>query len=386
MGKWPKIRWIEQCMREGMQIESADIPIDEKVRLLDAISETGPQEDRDRILRQPEVDPPDGQDGRTRSEVPPQGGGYLRSPLHGEPGAATVPEMLPPPDPPKISSRTVPPPSGAMFSSNATPTCINPNRSPNGRASSRKPGNMACRRPRSALIHPSAPTGSGDMGRDYAMELFQKQWDLWNEAGIKVTGLQVSDPMGWNMPDQVQRFILAARERWPEIHNWGFHLHNTRGVALVSYYLILTTLGPEDTVTLDGSLGGLAGCPYCGNGRGATMVPTEDFFYMTQEMGIVDGELAGVDLKKLCDAVAVAEEVIGHPTWGHVSKSGPRPRGDELYAMDMPFIETLEQAQHFRKGPSVYQGCLSPWKEPIKSAQRDYAEWSYARFKTLKGK
>jgi hydroxymethylglutaryl-CoA lyase len=110
-------------------------------------------------------------------------------------------------------------------------------------------------------------------------------------------------------------------------------------------------------------------------------VPTEDFFYMTQEMGITEGELAGVDLNKLCHAVAVAEEVIGHPTWGHVSKSGPRPRGDSLYAMDMPFIETLEQAQHFGKGPSVYQGCMSPWTEPIKSAQRDYAEWTYGRFK-----
>ncbi|MFQ6077012.1 MAG: hypothetical protein ACE5Z5_12940 [Candidatus Bathyarchaeia archaeon] len=77
----------------------------------------------------------------------------------------------------------------------------------------------------------------------------------------------------------------------------------------------------------------------------------------------------------------MAEGVIGHPTWGHVSKAGPRPRGDRLFAMDMPFIETLEQARHFRKGPSVYEGCLSPWKEPIKSVQRDYAEWKYRRFK-----
>ena len=52
-----------------------------------------------------------------------------------------------------------------------------------------------------------------------------------------------------------------------------------------------------------------------------------------------------------------------------------------------PVVETREQAQHFRKGPSMYQhGCLSPWDEPIKSKQRDYAEWNYGRFKPPKGK
>ena len=41
MFKWPKIEYKEEAMREGMQIESKDIPVDDKVRLLDALSETG---------------------------------------------------------------------------------------------------------------------------------------------------------------------------------------------------------------------------------------------------------------------------------------------------------------------------------------------------------
>jgi hypothetical protein len=28
----------------------------------------------------------------------------------------------------------------------------------------------------------------------------------------------------------------------------------------------------------------------------------------------------------------------------------------------MPFVETLEEAAHFRKGPGVYAHQLSPWK------------------------
>ncbi|RZI83424.1 MAG: citramalate synthase, partial [Microbacterium sp.] len=37
----PTIVILEEAMREGMQIESADIPASEKVRLLDALSRTG---------------------------------------------------------------------------------------------------------------------------------------------------------------------------------------------------------------------------------------------------------------------------------------------------------------------------------------------------------
>ena len=41
MGKYPEIKFTDSTMREGLQIESPDIPVDDKVRLLDAISETG---------------------------------------------------------------------------------------------------------------------------------------------------------------------------------------------------------------------------------------------------------------------------------------------------------------------------------------------------------
>jgi hydroxymethylglutaryl-CoA lyase len=44
-----------------------------------------------------------------------------------------------------------------------------------------------------------------------------------------------------------------------------------------------------------------------------------------------------------------------------VSKAGPRPRGKAVYPANMPFVETLEEAAHFRKGPAAYAGQLSPW-------------------------
>jgi len=44
MSKYPKILYKEEGMREGMQIEDANIGVDDKVELLDALSETGLQQ------------------------------------------------------------------------------------------------------------------------------------------------------------------------------------------------------------------------------------------------------------------------------------------------------------------------------------------------------
>ena len=41
MNKWPKVTYKEEGMREGMQIEDAEISVDDKVMLLDALSGTG---------------------------------------------------------------------------------------------------------------------------------------------------------------------------------------------------------------------------------------------------------------------------------------------------------------------------------------------------------
>jgi hydroxymethylglutaryl-CoA lyase len=161
--------------------------------------------------------------------------------------------------------------------------------------------------------------------------------------------------MGWNLPHLVRETIEAIRERWPEIEDFHMHLHNQRGQTLASYYEALM-LGARE---FDTCIGGMGGCPYCGNGRSAGHVPTEDFVDLCHEMGIE----TGYDLDKLIEAAAVAEEVVGHPLWGHVSKSGPRPRGENLYPRDMPFVETLEEAAHFRNGAAVYEGQISPWRE-----------------------
>ena len=41
MPSYPKVTYKEEGMREGMQIENADISVDDKVELLDQLSDTG---------------------------------------------------------------------------------------------------------------------------------------------------------------------------------------------------------------------------------------------------------------------------------------------------------------------------------------------------------
>ena len=60
---------------------------------------------------------------------------------------------------------------------------------------------------------------------------------------------------------------------------------------------------------------------------------------MLEDMGIE----TGVDINKLIDCVWMAERIMGHELYGHVSKAGSRPkRLEQLYNIDMPFVETFE--------------------------------------------
>ena len=67
--------------------------------------------------------------------------------------------------------------------------------------------------------------------------------------------------------------------------------------------------------------------------------------------------------------------ILGRHLWGHVSRAGPWPTGVKaLYDMNAPFVETLQQATHFKRGPKVYAGGIYPWKERITSPYRERVE------------
>ena len=224
---------------------------------------------------------------------------------------------------------------------------------------------------REAGIGTNASWGSNFLGEfpvDDLMTMLERQHSMWDEVGIKVASASMGDPMSHCTPAKVEESVYRVKEKWPEINHIRLHLHNGRNMAIASAYAAMRVLGPEDTLDIDGTIGGYGGCPYCGNGRATGMAPSEDLLHMMEDMGIE----TGVDIDKLIECVWMAEKVMGRELYGHVSKAGPRPKTvSQLYDIDMPFVETIEQARHFKVGPSAYEGGMYPYREPVTSEYRD---------------
>ena len=52
----------------------------------------------------------------------------------------------------------------------------------------------------------------------------------------------------------------------------------------------------------------------------------------------------------------------------------PRPtKPEQFFDANAPFVETVEQAKHFKLGKQVYEGCITPWDKPISSPYLDRA-------------
>ena len=359
--QYPRVTVIEEGMREGMQIESASIDVSDKVRLLDALSATGLRRIVVGSFVSPRWTPQMAEvDKIVGSFTPAAGVSYTGLALN-ERGRQRLRDHIPPLSEPGRVPRTMVHLCDVFVRRNT-------NRSTDDEIAAwpsvieRAAGAGAAE----AGIGVNAAWGSnwlGEFTAEQRMDMLRRQQKLWRDADVAVTEVFLGDPMGWNIPDRVAAQLRQIRAEMPGITTFHLHLHNTRGTALLSAYTALQALDPSCHLILDSSIGGMGGCPYCGNGRATGMIPTEDLVDLLTELGIP----TGVDLDKLIEAAVLAEQVVGHPLYGHVSKAGPRPRGDRRYPMDLPFIETMEQAQHFRLGAQAYRGAMSPWKEPIVS-------------------
>ena len=364
MSNYPKVHLTEEGMRDGLQIERADIPVDAKIQLLDMLSETGLKEIAVGSFVSARWVPQMACVEELVQRFHPKAGVTYTATALNDIGRERLKKYCPPLSDYKYEAQTAVYLCDVFAQRNINRTIAQQMaRWPKAIEEAKSKG------AKEAGISVSAAWGSnwtGDVSEDDRMKMLEKQYRLWQEAGIPVTKIGISDPMGWNMPDQVEHQLATIKKRWPSIKSFNLHLHNTRGMALISSYVALRALDATDTLSLQPAIGGMGGCPFCGNGRSAGLAPTEDLIHMMDGMGID----TGVDLEKLIEAVWFAEEIVGHTLWGHVSKSGPRPTGKKLYAMGMPFVETLDHARHFIKGAEAYDGAPSPWKEAITSPQR----------------
>jgi hydroxymethylglutaryl-CoA lyase len=96
------------------------------------------------------------------------------------------------------------------------------------------------------------------------------------------------------------------------------------------------------------------------------MAATEDVVHMLEAMGVD----TGVDLDALIEVVWMLERVLGRLTPGHVAHAGPFPDHADLYDPNLPFVETHDEARHFKLGAAVLDETRRPWQSPIPTPER----------------
>lgn len=121
------------------------------------------------------------------------------------------------------------------------------------------------------------------------------------------------DTTGMATPRRVTDLLDVVRTRHPDVPML-LHFHNTRGTALAN---ILTALRMGIT-EYDASVGGLGGCPYAPGATGN--VATEEVVHMLHDMGID----TGIDLAALIDAARLAQDIVGRELPSGVLRAGPR--------------------------------------------------------------
>jgi hydroxymethylglutaryl-CoA lyase len=125
--------------------------------------------------------------------------------------------------------------------------------------------------------------------------------------------VSLGDTIGSGTPRQTREIVQRALDVLP-LDAVAMHMHDTRGTALANIVVGLE-LGVRH---FDASVGGMGGCPYAPGAAGN--VATEDLVYMLHGMGVA----TGLDLERLVEAAKAAESIVGRALPGKVHLAGIR--------------------------------------------------------------
>ena len=131
------------------------------------------------------------------------------------------------------------------------------------------------------------------------------------EAGA--SGISLGDTTGMATPTRVWDVVGLLRDRLLDTP-LNLHFHDTRGTAMANVLAALEVGVTE----FDASVGGLGGSPFAPGANGN--LATEDAVHMLSDMGIE----TGVDLDLVLESARLAQDLIGRPLSSQVLKAGPR--------------------------------------------------------------
>lgn len=145
----------------------------------------------------------------------------------------------------------------------------------------------------------------GDVPQKVVQEFAQRFADL----GVR--GLTICDTTGMANPAQVISMSESMQKLFPEMQV-TMHFHNTRGMGLAN---VLAAVQSGIT-RFDGSLGGLGGCPYAPGASGN--ISSEDAIHMLDAMGYD----TGMNIPNLLEIARELSAIVGHSVPGQVAKAG----------------------------------------------------------------
>lgn len=130
------------------------------------------------------------------------------------------------------------------------------------------------------------------------------------DAGADLVG--IADTVGYAGPRQVGE-LAAAMARLCGDRPFSVHLHDTRGMAIANAAAALDA----GARVLEGSLGGLGGCPFAPGASGNVVF--EDLVFLCETKGFD----TGIDVESLAAVRGVLEDAMpGEPLHGAVAKAG----------------------------------------------------------------
>jgi hydroxymethylglutaryl-CoA lyase len=130
------------------------------------------------------------------------------------------------------------------------------------------------------------------------------------EAGVDAVG--IADTVGYAGPKQVGDLTKAA-VRLAGKKPICVHLHDTRGMGIANASAALDA----GARVLDGSLGGLGGCPFAPGATGNVVF--EDLVFLCESKGFE----TGIDIEKLVAVRAILrEEMPNEPLYGGLARAG----------------------------------------------------------------
>ncbi len=128
--------------------------------------------------------------------------------------------------------------------------------------------------------------------------------------------LSFGDTTGMATPRRVADLLDALAHAGISSDRVGLHFHNTRGTALANVVAAID----RGVTRFDASIGGLGGCPYAPGASGNAV--TEDLVHMLGDMEID----TGIDVDALLECARLAQEIVGRELPSALLHAGTRTR------------------------------------------------------------